>query len=89
MASKRDLKKDINFVIGEVIESIYFWQSSNPTKDMNESEAIIDDAIDTFNDLIKKVNDKGYTDSKAHFKSITDELKLSEKQLIEQIKGLS
>jgi len=33
MANKRDLKKDINYVLGDIIEAVYVWQYTNAEKD--------------------------------------------------------
>jgi hypothetical protein len=27
MANKRDLKKDINYVLGDIIEAVYVWET--------------------------------------------------------------
>ncbi len=88
MASVRDLKKDINFVLGDVIEAVYIWEYENTDKDTKKSEAIIDEAIATFDELIAKVNVRGVEDKKAHFKSINKELEEKGKALIEKINKL-
>ena len=44
MANKRILKKDLNYVLGDIIEAVYVWQFANPAKDDTESENIIDEA---------------------------------------------
>ena len=41
MASVRDLKKDINYVLGDIIEAVYIWELTNPEKDTKKSEKII------------------------------------------------
>ena len=41
MANKRDLKKDINYVLGDIIEAVYIWEYANTDKDTKESEKII------------------------------------------------
>ena len=46
MANNRDLKKDINYVLGDIIEAVYVWEYSKLRKDTKESEAIIDEAIE-------------------------------------------
>ena len=33
MANVRNLKKDINYVLGDIIEAVYIWESANPDKD--------------------------------------------------------
>ncbi|MCF1191358.1 hypothetical protein LRR18_07135 [Mangrovimonas sp. AS39] len=89
MASKRDLKKDINYVLGDIIEAVYVWEYSNPEKDTKKSEAIIDEAIETFDSLMAKVSDRSVEDKKAHFKSINQELESKGKELIEKVNKLS
>ena len=43
MANVRNLKKDINYVLGDIIEAVYIWEYANADKDTKKSEAIIDD----------------------------------------------
>ena len=88
MASVRDLKKDINYVLGDIIEVVYLWEYDNTDKDTKKSEAIIDDAIKTFDDLIAKTNNKGVENRKAHLKSVNKELEDKAKALIEKINKL-
>jgi hypothetical protein len=58
MASIKNLKKDINYVLGDIIEAAIIFQEAHPENDAKVSEAIVDDAIATFDELIAKVNDK-------------------------------
>lgn len=88
MANVRDLKKDINYVLGDIIEAVYVWEYSNTDKDTKKSEAIIDDAIDTFDTLIAKVNDRSVENKKAHFKAVEKELEEKGRALIERINKL-
>lgn len=88
MASVRDLKKDINYVLGDIIEAVYIWEYANPQTDKKKSEAIIDEAIATFDDLIAKVNDKGVENRKAHLKSVNTELEERGKALIDKLNKL-
>ncbi|MFD2823230.1 hypothetical protein ACFS5M_06085 [Lacinutrix iliipiscaria] len=88
MANKRILKKDINYVLGDIIEAVYVWQFANPEKDDKESEKIIDEAIAVFDELIAKVNDRNVEDKKAHFKAINQELEAKGRSLIEKINKL-
>jgi len=88
MANKRDLKKDINYVLGDIIEAVYVWELANAEKPTKESDAIIDEAIVTFDSLIAKVNDRSAEDKKAHFKAINTELETKGRELIEKINKL-
>jgi hypothetical protein len=81
MANIRNLKKDINYVLGDIIEAVYIWEYSNTSKDTKKSEAIIDDAISTFDELIAKIN-------AAHFKSIQNELEEKGRALVDRINKL-
>lgn len=89
MANVRDLKKDINYVLGDIIEAVYVWEYSNTGKDPKKGEAIIDEAIETFDVLIAKVNDKSVENKKAHFNEIKSELEKRGRALIEKINKLS
>ncbi|MCW5520254.1 hypothetical protein J1N09_10420 [Aureitalea sp. L0-47] len=89
MASVRDLKRDINYVLGDIIEAVYIWELTNPDKDTKKSEKIIDEAIETFDDLIAKVNEKDVENAKAHFKGINQELEDRGRKLIDKINALS
>ena len=88
MGNVRDLKKDINYILGDIIEAVYIWEYANTDKDTKKSEAIIDEAIATFDDLIVKVNDKNVENKKAHFKGINKDLEEKGRALIEKINKL-
>ncbi len=88
MASVRELKKDINYVLGDIIEAAYVWELSNPGDDNQKSEAIVDEAISAFDDLITKVNDKDVENRKKHFKQINVELEERATELIHKINAL-
>jgi len=88
MSNVRNLKKDINYVLGDIIEAVYVWEYSNTDKDTAKSEAIIDEAIAVFDALIAKVNDSNVADKKAHFKIVNQELETKGRALIEKINQL-
>ena len=88
MASIKDLKKDINYVLGDIIEAVYIWELTNPGKETKNSEKIIDEAIETFDELITKVNDRSVENKKQHFKAINQELEDRGRKLIDKINAL-
>lgn len=88
MASVRNLKKDINFVLGDIIEAVYIWEMATTGKPTKESEAIVDEAITVFDSLIGKINAKNVEDKKAHFRQINKELEESAGQLVAKINAL-
>ena len=89
MANVRDLKKDINYVLGDIIEAVYIWELTNAKKDNKDSEAIIEDAITTFDELIVMVNEKKVDNKKKHFKAIHTELEERGRKLIDRINALA
>ena len=88
MASIKNLKKDINYVLGDIIEECYTWELLNPTTDSKATDAIIDEAILAFDSLVEKINIKNVENKKAHFKNITLELEEIANSLLEKINKL-
>ena len=85
MASIRDLKKDINFVI---IEAVYQWEAATDKKNSEEGSALIDNAIEIFDTLMDKVNAKVEGSKKDHFKSVRNELEAKATELVEKLNAL-
>jgi len=88
MANIRDLKKDINFVLGDIIEAVYAWEEQNKTTDAKNSEVIIDEAIVAFDGFIDRVNAKNVDNYKTHFKTIRQDLETTAIALIEKVNAL-
>ncbi|ARV05386.1 hypothetical protein BTO04_01175 [Polaribacter sp. SA4-10] len=86
MASIKNLKKDINYVLGDVIE--YALDVSALKSEPKKGDAIIDEAIETFDNLVAKVNAKNVENKKAHFKALNEELEAKAKGLVEKISNL-
>lgn len=88
MASIRDLKKDINYVLGDIIEAVYFWEATSNNKDSKEGSKIIDKAIAVFDDLMAKVNDKKVDNRKKHLNGVRSELEKNATALIADVNKL-
>lgn len=88
MANVKNLKKDINYVLGDIIEAVYLYEMSTTGKPTEASNAVIDEAISTFDNLITKVNAKKVENKKAHFKQIHAELEQAANQLVSKINDL-
>ncbi len=86
MASVKNLKKDINYVLGDVIE--YALDVAAIKNEPKKGEEILDEAIETFDNLIAKVNQKNVDNLKAHYKSINQELEVKAKDLVEKINAI-
>jgi len=89
MANVRNLKKDINYVLGDIIEAVYIWELTHPKVDTKKSQAIIDEAIVVFDDLITKVNKKDVENKKKHFNDVRNELESRGRKLIDDINALA
>ncbi len=88
MANVRTLKKDLNFVFGDIIEAVYINTIAAGGKATEAGEAIIDEAITTFDALIKEINAKGVENKKAHFAAINKKFEETATQLVEKINAL-
>ncbi|MDJ0828117.1 MAG: NAD(P)H-quinone oxidoreductase subunit M [Rhodobacter sp.] len=75
-------------MLGDIIGATLDWQKDNPDKDMKSSEKIIDEVIDTFDDLIAKIHAKDVENKKQHFKSIGAELEERGRKLIDKLNAL-
>lgn len=84
MASIKNLKKDINYVLGDVIDACLM----KLPEDTSKSEAIIDEAITTFDELIAKIHAKNVDNKKAHFRAISAELESKANELLEKVNKL-
>ena len=91
MASKRDIKRNINNVIGNFLDDCYSTMLTNPGKHDKEIEKIVDDAVDVADDLIARVN-KSKTisgkDRKAHFNLINKHLQEKTTGLLKKLDTL-
>lgn len=88
MATIRDLKKDINHVLGEIIEMTLDWEKANPKADRKDSAAIVDEAISAYESFSTKIYQKEVENKKAHFRAIQDELTEKGNALIEKLNAL-
>jgi hypothetical protein len=55
MANKRQLKKNINSLVFDVIDECFYIQELNPNK-MDASEALINEAADYYNQLASQIH---------------------------------
>lgn len=88
MASIKNLKKDINYTLGDLIDECYLWELENTSDDVNKTDVIIDEAIATFDVLISKLNEKGVENKKAHYTAIAAELETQANVLAGKINNL-
>jgi len=88
MASKRLLKRDVNYVMGDIIEAAYLHQIANPKEDPEKIESIVNEAITSFDELIAKINQKDVNNKKDHFKEIGKEFETRAETLVKKLNAL-
>ncbi len=78
MANKREIKKDVDFLVGEVISDCYTFLLINGEKNRDNVIEIIGSIVEKRNDLINRVNnqDKAFDKKqvKSHYKAINADL---------------
>ena len=88
MASIKNLKKDVNFIFGDIIETVYVWQLSNPEKELSDSDSIIDEAIVAFDESMIEINAKNVDNKKVHFTTLKKSIETKGMALIEKLNKL-
>ncbi|MCL2133047.1 MAG: hypothetical protein FWH39_01725 [Bacteroidales bacterium] len=73
MASIRQLKKDIDYLIGEVVSDCCTFMYLYPEKKQEEALAIVNDVVDLRNNLIARVN-RPEDKAKGYYKAIFKDL---------------
>lgn len=78
MASKRELKKDVDYLIFELFSDCFAYKEVFPNDKVDEIAKIIDDAVDLRNDLIARINHPDGKDNrritKTYFQSVRKDL---------------
>jgi hypothetical protein len=88
MANIRDLKKDINYVLGEIIEMAMDWEKANPDEYKSKTAAIIDEAITAFDSFSSRIYDKGVENKRMHYRAIVSDLEVKGNELIAKLYAL-
>lgn len=71
----RDIKKDIEYVVGSFIDDCTLFLNTHPGKQADDITNLIDKAVDVYNDLREKVvKSSGAEKPKVCFTSIRKEL---------------
>jgi hypothetical protein len=93
MASVRELKKDIDYLIFEVISDCFVYSGIHPENKSDELSAIISDSVSFRNDLIARVNNPDGKDNpkivKAYYKAVKKDLITGVDKLFDRLSTLS
>lgn len=89
MASIKALKKEINYVLGELIEAVYQWESQTKNLNSEAGNQIIDQCIEVYDELIDLVNDKEEASlKKDYYNKVRDYLEKKANEIADQINQL-
>jgi hypothetical protein len=93
MASIRELKKDIDYLVFEVISDCFVYSNVHPDNKTDELTALISDAVEFRNDLIVRVNNPDGKDNpkivKAYYKAVQKDLLSGVDKLFERLSSMS
>ena len=89
MASVKNLKKEINYVLGDLVNIVYVWEMTHGGKPTEETDAIVDNIYDTYDNLVSRMGDKTVENKKAHFRQIRKDYEAAANQIVEKINGLN
>lgn len=81
----RDIKKDIEYVLGAFIEDCSVFAAINPKASDVEVSELMEEAIDLFNELKDKVNAKPEGAVKAYYTGIRKDLLVKTDALYEKL----
>lgn len=70
----RDIKKDIEYLLGEFIDDCSLFMTFNPDCNQEAIAKLIDEGVDLYNNLKDKVNGKVEGNRKAYYAGIRKEL---------------
>ncbi|WP_121667196.1 hypothetical protein [Mesonia aquimarina] len=88
MASIKHLKRDLNYVMGDIIEAAYIHQMANPKADPKTIDQIVDEAVVTYDEMIVKINDRSQENRGQYLKQVNKELEQKATTLIEKLNTL-
>jgi hypothetical protein len=93
MSSRRDLKKDIDYLVFEVIADCFAYSEVHQDKNADELSGIIADSVSLRNDLIARVNNPDGKDNpkilKAFYRDVEKDLMEGVHSLFERLSALS
>jgi len=86
MASIKKLKKDINYVLGDLIGMASEIEHKNEKTIIDKKNALEDEIFDVYDDLISRVNTKDVENKKQHLKEVANNLEERGRIILNKIK---
>lgn len=89
MANLRTIKKDVIFLINEVISDCWVYMYLNGDKNLDEAKKIVADAVEFGDNIFEQINNYPKEDTKKHFKALNQKLLEGVDALFVRLSGLS
>jgi transcriptional accessory protein Tex/SPT6 len=88
MANLRVIKKDIDYLVSEVISDCWTFLYINQGKNSQEAVDVINEAVELRNSLYERVNHPDKENMKAHYKAVNKDLLTEVDTLFNKISNL-
>ena len=88
MASKRILKKNVNYLFGDLIDECYLWMLINPEKDAAKANEIVDEAVEYYDDVMSKIASREIDNANKYFNLLNSEVEQRATELVDKINAL-
>jgi len=74
MANLRVIKKDVIFLVNEIISDCWVYMYFNGEKNKEEVQKIVADAVELGDNIFEQINHYPKDDTKKHFKALNQKL---------------
>lgn len=74
MANLRVFKKDVIFLVNEVISDCWVYMYFHSDKNLDEAKKIVADAVELGDNIFEQINHYPKDDAKKHFKALNQKL---------------
>jgi F0F1-type ATP synthase membrane subunit b/b' len=88
MASKKQLKKDLNNRFGEIIDGALINQEADSKDSSSKTEELVDDIISEFDTIIEQINKRDSEDRAKHLESVKENINKKADEFIERLNNL-
>jgi F0F1-type ATP synthase membrane subunit b/b' len=88
MASKKQLKKDLNNRFGEIIDGALINQEADSKDSSIKTEELVDDIISEFDTIIEQINKRDSEDRAKHLESVKKNINKKADEFIERLNTL-
>ncbi|SDH05768.1 hypothetical protein [Psychroflexus sediminis] len=88
MASKKQLKKELNDRFGEIIDGALINQEANSEDLKEKTEELVDEVIAEFDQQIEQINKKDVENRSKHLKSVRESVNKKADEFIKKLNNV-